>query len=198
MKVKICGVTTKTALETAIEAGADFVGFVFFEKSKRNISVEKAKELARIVPKTVKKVGVFVDENIENLLKIANEIPLDIVQLHGNENWRYCEKIPFEIIKVIKIIDGKFSQNPNDFPDTTLMFDAKVSGGGEKFDWYAQDFSKIKGRKFFIAGGLNSENVKEAIEYFSPFAVDVSSGVETNGQKDNDKIRNFLKNARIS
>ncbi|MCL1948061.1 MAG: phosphoribosylanthranilate isomerase [Chitinivibrionia bacterium] len=197
MKVKICGITAKTALETAIEAGADFVGFVFFEKSKRNISIEKAKVLAKIVPKTVKKVGVFVNENIENLLKIANEIPLDIVQLHGNETWQYCEKIPFEIIKAIKVIDGKFSQNPDDFPNITLMFDAQISGSGEKFDWNATDFSKIKGRKFFIAGGLNPENVKEAIEYFSPFAVDVSSGVETNGQKDNDKIREFLKNARV-
>jgi len=197
MKAKICGITTKSALETAISAGADFIGFVFFEKSKRNISVENAKELAKIVPKNVKKVGVFVDEPIENLVKIAKEIPLDIVQLHGNESPEYVKKLNCEIIKVIRIEDGKFLQNPDDFPEITLMLDAKTSGAGEKFDWQKIDFDKIKDRKFFVAGGLNPENVREAIEFFNPFAVDVSSGVETDGVKDNEKIREFLRNVKF-
>jgi len=203
MKTKICGITTKSALETAILHGADFVGFVFFDKSKRNISIENAKELAKIIPENIKKVGVFVDEPIENLKKIAKEIPLDIVQLHGNESHEYLENcrgevcpLNFEVIKVIRVEDGEFLQNPDDFPDVLLMLDAKTSGGGEKFDWQKIDFDKLKGRKFFVAGGLNPENVRDAIEYFKPFAVDVSSGVETNEQKDNEKICDFLKQTK--
>ena len=192
MLVKICGITTKDALETAIEAGADFVGFVFAE-SKRKILPEKAKELAKLVPQNIKKVGVFVDEPLENLLEIANWVGLDIVQLHGNESPEYADKIPFETIKVIKIDGKKMSQDIEDFANSILMFDAQISGGGEKFNWEAVDLDKIKGRKFFIAGGLNCENVISAIEYFSPFAVDVSSGVETDGQKDAEKIRKFIK-----
>jgi len=195
MLVKICGITTKDALETAIEAGTDFVGFVFAE-SKRKISPEKAKELAKSVPKNIKKVGVFVDEPLENLLKIVKEVELDIIQLHGNESPDYVNKIPFETIKVIKIAEKKFSQDIEEFANSILMFDAQISGGGEKFNWEAVDLDKIKGRKFFIAGGLNCENVISAIEYFSPFAVDVSSGVETDGQKDVEKIRKFIKIAK--
>ena len=196
MKVKICGITTKAALDAAIEAGADFVGFVFFEKSKRNISPENAKELARNIPENVKKVGVFVDEPSDNLLKIANEVGLDIVQLHGNESPEYCKKIGRQIIKAIKIIDGEFAQNPDDFPDITLMFDAQNSGGGEKFDWGKVNLSKIRDRKFFIAGGLNCENAAAAVKYFAPFAIDVSTGVETDGIKDIEKIKKFCKTAK--
>lgn len=196
MKTKICGITTKSALETAIQNGADFIGFVFFENSKRNISLENAKELAKIIPENVKKVGVFVDEPIENVIKIAKEVPLDIVQLHGNEDLEYINGLDCEIIKVIRVEDGKFLQNPDDFPDILLMLDAKISGGGEKFDWNKIDSSKLNKRKLFVAGGLNPENVKEAIEFFEPFAVDVSSGVETDGQKDNEKIKAFLKQAK--
>ena len=196
MKVKICGITTLAILNAVIDAGADFIGFVFFEKSKRNISPEKAKELTKNVPQNIKKVGVFVDEPLENLLKIVDYVGLDIVQLHGNENARYCEKIPFEKIKVIKIVDGKFVQDLDDFPNITLMFDAQNSGGGKKFDWEKIKLSKIKERKFFIAGGLNCENVVSAITYFTPYAVDVSSGVETNGVKDIAKIKRFLEIAK--
>ncbi|MDR0304473.1 MAG: phosphoribosylanthranilate isomerase [Chitinispirillales bacterium] len=195
MFVKICGITTKSALDAAMCSGADFVGFVF-AKSTREISLEKAKELSKFVPQNIKKVGVFVDEPLENLLKIAKDVPLDIVQLHGNESSEYAAQIPLETIKVIKIISDKFSQNIEDFANSMLMFDAKISGGGEKFNWKAIDLNKIKERKFFIAGGLDCENVKSAIEYFSPFAVDVSSGVETCGRKDNEKIRKFIKIAK--
>jgi len=198
VKVKICGITTKAALAAAVEAGADFVGFVFFNKSKRNISVEKAKELTEFVPQNVKTVGIFVDEPIESLLKTAEDVGLDIVQLHGNESSDYCKKIGEHIqkIKAIKIIDGEFAQNPCDFSEMPLLLDAQNSGFGEKFDWEKVDLSKIRGREFFVAGGLNCENVVSAIKYFAPFAVDVSSGVETDGIKDIEKIKKFCKTAK--
>ncbi|WNS72501.1 phosphoribosylanthranilate isomerase [Streptococcus sp. DTU_2020_1001019_1_SI_AUS_MUR_006] len=190
-KVKICGLSTKGAVETAVLAGADYIGFVF-APSKRQVTLEQAIELAEIIPTNVKKVGVFVSPSREELLEAIEKIGLDLVQIHGQVADDLFENLPCASIQAVQVDER--GHVPNSQADY-LLFDAPVAGSGQTFDWGQLDTTELS-QPFLIAGGLNEDNVEEAIQYFSPFAVDVSSGVETDGQKDHEKIRRFIERVK--
>ena len=190
-KVKICGLSTKEAVETAVSAGADYIGFVF-APSKRQVTVEQAIELAKFIPANVKKVGVFVSPNRTELLEAIEKVGLDLVQVHGQVVDKLFENLPCGSIQVVQVDEG--GHVPNSQADY-LLFDAPVAGSGQTFDWGKLDTTGLA-QPFFIAGGLNEDNVARAIQHFSPFAVDVSSGVETDGQKNHEKIRRFIERVK--
>ena len=190
-KVKICGLSTKGAVETTVSAGADYIGFVF-APSKRQVTLEQAAELAKIIPTNVKKVGVFVSPSRAELLEAVDKVGLDFVQVHGQVVDKLFENLPCGSIQAVQVDEG--GHVPNSQADY-LLFDAPVAGSGQTFDWGQLDTTELA-QPFFIAGGLNEDNVEEAIQHFTPFAVDVSSGVETNGQKDHEKIRRFIERVK--
>ena len=190
-KVKICGLSTKEAVKTAVSAGADYIGFVF-APSKRQVTLEQAAELAKIIPTNVNKVGVFVSPSREDLLEAIEKVGLDLVQVHGQVVDKLFENLPCGSIQAVQVDER--GHVPNSQADY-LLFDAPVAGSGQIFDWGRLDTTELA-QPFFIAGGLNEDNVARAIQHFSPFAVDVSSGVETNGQKDHEKIRRFIERVK--
>ena len=190
-KVKICGLSTKEAVKTAVSAGADYIGFVF-APSKRQVTLEQAAELAKLIPADVKKVGVFVSPNRTELLEAIEKVGLDFVQVHGQVVDDLFENLSCASIQAVQVDgDGHVPNSQADY----LLFDAPVAGSGQTFDWDQLDMTELA-QPFFIAGGLNEDNVARAIQHFSPFAVDVSSGVETNGQKDHEKIRRFIERVK--
>lgn len=190
-KVKICGLSTKEAVETAVSAGADYIGFVF-APSKRQVTLEEATELAKFIPVNVKKVGVFVSPSRAQLLEAIDKVSLDLVQVHGQVADELFEDLPCSSIQAVQV--DREGLVPNSQADY-LLFDAPVAGSGQTFDWGQLDTSGLA-QPFFIAGGLKEENVAKAIQHFTPYAVDVSSGVETDGQKDQEKIRRFIERAK--
>ena len=190
-KVKICGLSTKEAVETAVSAGVDYIGFVF-APSKRQVNVEQAAELAELIPPNVKKVGVFVSPSRAELLEAIDKVELDLVQIHGQLADDVFEDLPCSSIQAVQV-DGE-GHVPHSQADY-LLFDAPVAGSGQTFDWGQLDTTELS-QPFFIAGGLNEDNVEEAIQHFTPYAVDVSSGVETNGQKNHEKIRRFIERVK--
>jgi len=190
-KVKICGLSNIEAVETAVSAGADYIGFVF-APSKRQVTVEQAAELTEIIPANVKKVGVFVSPSRAELLGAVDKVGLDFVQVHGQVADDLFEDLPCGSIQAVQVDEG--GHVPNSQADY-LLFDAPVAGSGQTFDWGQLDTTELS-QPFFIAGGLNEDNVARAIQHFSPFAVDVSSGVETDGQKDHEKIRRFIERVK--
>ena len=190
-KVKICGLSTKEAVKTTVSAGADYIGFVF-APSKRQVTVEQATELAKFIPSHIQKVGVFVSPSREDLLEAIEKVGLDLVQVHGQVVDKLFENLPCGSIQAVQVDER--GHVPNSQADY-LLFDAPVAGSGQTFDWGQLDTTELA-QPFFIAGGLNEDNVARAIQHFSPFAVDVSSGVETNGQKDHEKIRRFIERVK--
>ena len=190
-KVKICGLSTKGAVATAVSAGADYIGFVF-APSKRQVTLDQAAELVKIIPADVKKVGVFVSPSRAELLEAIEKVGLDLVQIHGQVADDLFENLPCASIQAVQV-DGE-GHVPNSQADY-LLFDAPVAGSGQTFDWGKLDTTGLV-QPFFIAGGLHEDNVADAIQSFTPFAVDVSSGVETDGQKDHEKIRRFIERVK--
>ncbi|WP_086348628.1 phosphoribosylanthranilate isomerase [Candidatus Enterococcus clewellii] len=196
MKVKICGLKTKEAVDTAVTNGADFIGFVF-AKSKRKILPELVREITADVPSEVKKVGVFVSPSLEEVERIIEIAGLDIVQIHGKQ---LDKKPSVPLISAISV-NGDLSETIiSESTADYVLFDAPpqqyAGGNGETFDWEQLTREKLGEKKVFIAGGLTIENVQQAKAVFAPYAVDVSSGVETNGEKDLEKISAFLKKAK--
>jgi phosphoribosylanthranilate isomerase len=199
MKVKICGITDKkTAMETC-KLGADAIGFVFAH-SKRKVSVEVARDISKSLPSNVKKVGVFVNETKERIFEIAEEVKLDYIQLHGDESPNFCEGINIPIIKAFSIKNEEDLQNAQKYNVSLFLLDSAreeyYGGNGKAFNWklIGTNFSEIE--PTILAGGLTHNNVKQAINIVKPAWVDVSSGVETNGVKDLNKIEKFIQNAK--
>ena len=190
-KVKICGLSTPEAVATAVEAGADYIGFVF-AKSKRQVSLEQARELAKGVTGQTKIVGVFVSPSLEELEEAIGQVPLDIVQIHGTFDEDLIPKISVPVIRAIQISDSDSQvKSQADY----LLFDAPIAGSGQTIDWQLLADKQIE-QDYFIAGGLTVDNVAEAKETFHPYALDVSSGVETDGHKDLDKIKAFIERVK--
>ena len=190
-KVKICGLSTVEAVETAVLAGADYIGFVFAE-SKRQVSLEQAQELAKRVTGKTKIVGVFVSPSLEDLELAIGRVPLDMVQIHGTFDEVLIPLISVPVIRAIQLSDQEAQVTSQaDY----LLFDAPVAGSGQTFDWDLLKDQKIQ-QDFFIAGGLTVDNVHQARETFQPYALDVSSGVETDGRKDIEKIKAFIEGAK--
>ena len=190
-KVKICGLSTVEAVETAVLAGADYIGFVF-AASKRQVSLEQAQELAKRVTGKTKIVGVFVSPSLEDLEQAIGQVPLDMVQIHGTFDESLIPLISVPVIRAFQLTDQEAQViSQADY----LLFDAPVAGSGQTFDWGLLKDQKIQ-QDFFIAGGLTVDNVRQARETFQPYAVDVSSGVETDGRKDIEKIKAFIEGAK--
>lgn len=190
-KVKICGLSTVEAVETAVLAGADYIGFVF-AASKRQVSLEQAQELAKRVTGKTKIIGVFVSPSLEDLELAIGRVPLDIVQIHGTFDESLIPLISVPVIRAFQLTDQEAQVSSQaDY----LLFDAPVAGSGQTFDWDLLKDQKIQ-QDFFIAGGLTVDNVHQARETFQPYALDVSSGVETDGRKDIEKIKAFIEGAK--
>lgn len=190
-KVKICGLTTKEAVEAAVNSGADYIGFVF-AKSKRQVGIKQASHLAQFIPKTVQKVGVFVSPTLMELQEAIVKVPLDLVQIHGEFSDEDFEKLDVPSIRAIHVEKTlEEIETKADF----LLFDAPLAGSGKTFDWELLKDENIE-KPYFLAGGLTVDNVKQAITFFRPYAVDVSSGVETDGKKDLLKIMRFIESVK--
>lgn len=200
-KVKICGLKEPVHVHCAVNASADFVGFVF-APSKRQISIEKARELAKLVPNHVKKVGVFVNPTIEEVREAFENVPLDYVQYHGNEDPSFINQLGYPSIKAFSIRDKDDVEKASKFNVDYYLFDAPgtdyAGGSGKVFDWSLLDQLSIPREKVILAGGLNAANVNQAIATVQPFAVDVSSGVEQQGEKSCELIQSFIQAVKTS
>ena len=212
-KVKMCGISKVETIPAVVEAKPDYMGLVF-APSKRQVTVDQAKilveELHRGYAKkygsdtehdkndTIKTVGVFVNETVDNLVTIANEANLDAVQLHGDEDEAFIqslkERTNVEVWKAVQIRSAADVEKWIDSSADMLLFDAyhkdERGGTGEVFDWSSLDAFE---RPFMLAGGIDSTNVARAIRTVRPYGIDISSGIETNGVKDDEKITAFTK-----
>lgn len=194
-RIKICGLKEAEHVQAAVEAGANAIGFVF-ASSKRQVSPEKAQELAAGIPASVKKIGVFVNSSAEEINEIVKTVPLDYVQLHGDESAALYEQIEVPIIRAISIRNAEDVDRAFRDAAPLVLIDAPGTdfrgGSGHTFDWDLVE-KHAEARPFILAGGLNPDNVGEAITRIRPVMVDVSSGVETDGRKDSDKIKAFIR-----
>ncbi|WP_077213573.1 phosphoribosylanthranilate isomerase [Bacillus dakarensis] len=199
MKVKICGIKDVETALYAISQGADALGFLFAE-SKRRITPEDAKEIIDKLPDKILKVGVFVNEEVENIKRIVEYTGLTAVQLHGDEPPETCEAFSIPVIKALSVGSSDDLEKIHEYDCEYVLLDSpkgKYRGGnGVKFDWSLLAEFNTNGKKVILAGGLNEANVTEAIRMSQPFMVDVSSGVETDGKKDKLKIHNFIDEAK--
>lgn len=190
----MCGLRRETDIEYANKLMPDYIGYVFTEKSKRYITPEKAGKLTEILNKKITPVGVFVNSPIKNIISLTESETIKIAQLHGNENNEYISALQSENIIVIKafIIKSEIDiELANNSPADHVLLDAGM-GNGKTFN-----YSLLKNirRPYFLAGGLTPENILNAIE-LNPYAVDVSSGIETNGFKDFTKMKKFTDSVR--
>lgn len=192
IKLKICGLKTLEEIFIINKYDVDYVGFVF-SKSKRRITPKHARKIIKFLREDIKKVGVFVNETVDFVNKTVELLNLDIVQLHGDEDENYITKINAPVWKAIKI-NNSFSPDllPNTPNITGYLFDNKDAGSGKKFNW---DLLKnYKNEKLFIlAGGIDSNNVAIAIKNLTPNIIDVSSSLEVNGIKNEEKIIELLR-----
>ena len=205
-KVKMCGISKVETIPAVVEAKPDYMGLVF-APSKRQVTVEQAKTLIEALHKqckeqndtvSIKTVGVFVNETLDNLVTIANEVNLDVVQLHGDEDEAFIqslkERTNVEVWKAIQIRSAADAEAWIDSSADMLLFDAyhkdERGGTGDVFDWSCLDTFE---RPFMLAGGIDSTNVARAIRTVRPYGIDISSGIETNGVKDDEKITAFTK-----
>ena len=197
-KVKVCGIRRQVEAEWALEAGADAIGFVFAD-SKRKVDVEKAAEISKAVSPDLLKIGVFVNETKERMEEIFHLVELDYVQLHGDESVEFCETLNLPFIKAISVKERKDIDGIEEFPGEMILLDSGKGphrgGNGTTFNWdYAHSLNIPQ--HLILAGGLNPDNVREAIIKVRPYMVDVSSGVETEGEKDRLKIESFIKEVK--
>ena len=191
-KIKLCGLSRPQDIEIVNEIKPEYIGFVFWKKSKRYVSEDTATGLKEMLSEAIKAVGVFIDEPVENVAKLLNDGIIDIAQLHGSEDEEYISSLrrlsDKEIIKAFLIEKAKDLEPVKKCSADYILLDAGI-GSGKVFDWsILQDIN----RPYFLAGGLNLENVQDAIRLVKPFAVDVSSGIETDGIKDEAKMRKFV------
>ena len=197
--IKICGLTRKEDLLNAIDAGADALGLVFYKPSPRYVNLAKARELARWAPPSVCLVGLFVNATVEEVNMVLNAVPLDLLQFHGDENYEteaYCKQFNRPYLKAARMAPGlDLLEYAARYPSAqALLLDAFVEGyggGGKTFDWSL--IPKSLPLPIVLSGGLNPDNVTEAVGVVRPAGVDVSSGVEqSKGIKDAAKITAFI------
>ena len=193
-KVKLCGLTRREDIAVVNELMPDFIGFVFAQKSKRYITPNDAAALKNILHKKISAVGVFVNADIKAVAEISNFI--DVIQLHGAEDEDYISAlrtlIKKPLIKAFKIQTAADLQPAENCSADYVLLDGGA-GDGKTFEW---QLLKNFNRPYFLAGGLNAENVQDAIKILNPYAVDVSSGIETDGIKDAAKMKKFVQRVR--
>jgi len=197
-RVKICGLSRVCDIDAVNAENPEYIGFVFAD-SRRKVTPRQALDLRKRLNQSIIPVGVFANENSENILSLVRNGIIDLIQLHGLENEEYIQKLKALTDKpIIKSVAVKTKDDVQKWSFSSadyLLFDSPGGGTGRIFNW---DLIGESGKPFFLAGGLNAENVKKAIEKTKPFAVDVSSGVETDGFKDYDKIKDFISSLRIN
>lgn len=198
VKVKICGLKEEEHVKAAVEAGATWIGFMF-APSKRQISIEMAKELAQFIPSQVKKVGVFVNPSEQQVREAVEVVGLDYVQYHGQEEPAFIQQLGYPSIKAFSIRSEADVQKASQYAVDYYLFDAPgttfAGGSGHIFDWSLLNDVAISKDQVILAGGLHHENVQLAISHVQPYGVDVSSGVEVNGTKDCTLIKQFIEAA---
>jgi len=195
-KVKICGLLRPCDIEAVNTEKPDYIGFVFAE-SRRKVTLTQAAELKKLLSPDIIPVGVFVNEPIENILSLVSEGIIDVIQLHGLEGETYMQKLKLLtdklVIKAIAVQSKGDVQKWSGSAADYLLLDHKGGGTGQSFDW---DMIGEVDKPYFLAGGLRLENITEAIRKTTPYAVDVSSGVENEGFKDPAKIKEFIRRVR--
>ncbi|MFQ5822978.1 MAG: phosphoribosylanthranilate isomerase [bacterium] len=200
VKVKICGITNLIDALEACELDADALGFIFHKKSPRYIQPVAAKDIMKSLPPFIIKVGVFVNMTLSDLYKICESVPIDVVQLHGDETPEYCRQISYPCLKVFRVnadfnlLKLKKYQTAGYLLDT---FNNYIYGGtGKTFDWNIAKEANKFGR-VVLSGGLNSDNILKALDFVRPYAVDICSGVEAfPGKKDPEKLKTFFEEFR--
>jgi phosphoribosylanthranilate isomerase len=200
--VKICGITNAGDARVAADAGADAVGLVFAE-SPRRVGVEEARRISIALPENVIRVGVFVDEEPAEILRISREVGLDLVQLHGDETPEAVTAVQeggVKVMKALRVRDAVSLEVLDGYEADLILLDAhseRARGGtGQKFDWEVA--KSLSGRdNIVVSGGLGPENVREAVEFFEPYGVDASSSLEDEpGRKNGERVRRFVLAAR--
>jgi len=196
-RIKICGITREQDLHTVAHSGADAIGFVFYEKSPRHVSLPQATELAHAVPPFVSLVGLFVNPSVESVHEVLAQVSLDVLQFHGEESPQFCAQFGMPYLKAVRVKVGvDLLQYAAEYKDAQgLLLDAFVEGTqggtGESFDWSL--IPQSLPLPVILSGGLHAANVTEAIKQVRPYAVDVSSGVEAQkGIKDAAKVAAFI------
>ena len=199
-RIKICGITRAEDLHSAVLAGADALGFVFYPPSPRNLSVAQARQLALLLPPFVTLVGLFVNEDAAVVRAVLEAVPLQLLQFHGEEDAAYCAQFGLPYIKAARVTPGlDLLEYAAAFPGARgLLLDAYVDGyggGGKTFDW--ELIPRSLPLPLILSGGLDAGNVTRAVKAVRPWAVDVSSGVEAaRGIKDAEKIAEFIAGVR--
>ena len=196
-RVKVCGITQRDDALLAADLGASAVGFVFWRRSPRYIEPEQATAIARELPPDVAPVGVFVDPTLADVQRIAAQVGLAAVQLHGDESPTLCDGLPYRVLKAVAVTGHRTCEAADRVPSRiTVLLDARDpvrrGGTGRTVDWgVAADIAAR--RRIFLAGGLCPENVVEALHTVRPYGIDVSSGIEARaGRKDARRLRDFF------
>ena len=196
-KIKLCGLSRPCDIETANRLLPEYIGFVFAPKSKRYVPPETAAALKGLLHPSVQAVGVFVREEPEQVARLLRDGIIDIAQLHGGEDAAYVRVLrrltDRPILQAFRVDSAADVAAAQKSEADMILLDAGAGGTGTAFDWTL--LRDIR-RPYFLAGGLHPDNVREAVERLSPYAVDVSSGIETDGRKDADKMEAFMREVR--
>ena len=191
-RIKLCGITELNTIDAVNELKPEYIGFVFAKKSKRYLTPENAEKLKKGLDRAIQVVGVFVDAPEEQVAELLNNGIIDMAQLHGREDEAYIQRLccltEKPIIKAF-VITGKEDIERIEKSSADYVLVDSGTGSGKAFDW---SLTKEIKRPFFLAGGLNAGNVDEAVMQIHPYAVDVSSGIETEGHKDKEKMTAFV------
>lgn len=202
VKVKICGITSAGDAQAAVQAGADALGFVF-APSPRRIAPERAKEIVGALPPFVSAVGVFVDEDPARVREIIALCGLDYAQFHGEEPPEICDAFAGRAIKAVRVRDADSLRDIDRYRVRAFLLDGhlegKRGGTGVSFPWELARMARSPGRTIILSGGLNCGNVAQAIRIAMPYAVDASSGVESEpGRKDHGRMAEFIRIAKAT
>lgn len=197
VQVKICGITNITDAKVAVDLGVDLIGFNFYKKSPRYIEPQQAKEIAMALPSFVETVGLFVDSSIDEIRDIGSHSWLNWVQLHGDQDVKFCEELSsclsVKIIKAIRVRAAEDIKKITEFNVDAILLDAwddtKYGGTGKQFDW---SFLNKTNSDYFLGGGVNADNIDKALE-LGVYGVDICSGVESEpGLKDHKKMKEIF------
>lgn len=202
VRVKVCGITNSRDALAATEFGADALGFVFYEKSPRRVTFEAAGRIIRELPPFVTKVGVFVNADVDFMKTGRQEAGFDVFQLHGDETPEFCSALGERYIKAIRVKDERSVAEARDYDTDAFLFDSwsedEYGGSGRSFPWELLERAGLGGKRVILSGGLDRGNVARAVREVKPYAVDVSSGVESSpGVKDRLKLAEFMKEAKL-
>ena len=196
---KICGITNLVDAKVAVENGASAIGFIFYEKSPRTISIENAKSISKQLSYSVVRVGVFVNQNKDFIDKTISEVQLNMIQLHGDESSNFCNQFDVPVFKAVRIKNEASLSVMDQYNVAGFLLDTfsnqQYGGTGETFDWSL--INEQIDTPIILSGGLNPDNILDAIDSVNPAAIDVNSGVEFSpGKKDHQKINLLFENLK--